>query len=254
MTLMQVREAARALGVSENTIRRWQERGLIPAVRLPSGVRRFRPEDIEAAKARMYEGLPPLVEGDDAVSVSKATPIDWSGSVAPRSYLRDVDEGAHRPRDDEYWLEPWARVLFSGDVFEAIPFGDQPTTVVTAEEPEPAKHYLGEVAFGYGLLISPTCDMYDQLAEDPRPAHPFRILVPILPLAQVAEATDAIERNLGLLSSRDSLHAYMYLPALEGHFEESVACLFRPSLVSDGFLADPPRRIQQMHPEARRQL
>ena len=76
MALMQVREAARALGVSENTIRRWEERGLIPAVRLPSGVRRFRPEDIEAAKARMYEGLPPLVEGDDIVSVSEATPID----------------------------------------------------------------------------------------------------------------------------------------------------------------------------------
>ncbi len=125
---------------------------------------------------------------------------------------------------------------------------------MTADEPEPAKHYLGEVSFGYGLLISPTCDMYDQLAEEPRPAHPYRILVPVLPLAQVAEATDAIERNVGLLRSRDSLHAYMYLPALEGHFEESVACLFRPSLVSDGFLADPPRRVQQMHPEARRQL
>jgi excisionase family DNA binding protein len=76
MALMQVREAARALGVSENTIRRWEQRGLILAVRLPSGVRRFRPEDIEAAKSRMYEGLPPLAEGDDVVSVSKATPID----------------------------------------------------------------------------------------------------------------------------------------------------------------------------------
>ena len=76
MALMQVREAAKALGVSENTIRRWEERGLIPAVRLPSGVRRFRPEDIGAAQARMYEGLPPLRESDDVVAVSKATPID----------------------------------------------------------------------------------------------------------------------------------------------------------------------------------
>lgn len=74
--LMQVREAARALGVSENTIRRWEERGLIPAVRLPSGVRRFRRADIEAAKARMYEGLSPLVESGDIVSVAKATPVD----------------------------------------------------------------------------------------------------------------------------------------------------------------------------------
>lgn len=74
--LMQVRESARALGVSENTIRRWEERGLIPAVRLPSGVRRFRRADIEAAQARMYEGLPPLAESDDVVPVSEAKPID----------------------------------------------------------------------------------------------------------------------------------------------------------------------------------
>lgn len=76
MALMQVRQAARALSVSENTIRRWEQRGLIPAVRLPSGVRRFRPEDIEAAKARMYEGLPPLSESHDVVSVNEATPVD----------------------------------------------------------------------------------------------------------------------------------------------------------------------------------
>lgn len=74
--LMQVREAAGALGVSENTIRRWTDRGLIPAVRLPSGVRRFRRADIEAAQARMYEGLPPLAESEDIVSTAKATPID----------------------------------------------------------------------------------------------------------------------------------------------------------------------------------
>jgi excisionase family DNA binding protein len=73
---MQVREAARALGVSENTMRRWEERGLIPAVRLPSGVRRFRQADIESARARMYEGLPPLSEADDIVAVDKATSVD----------------------------------------------------------------------------------------------------------------------------------------------------------------------------------
>jgi len=161
---------------------------------------------------------------------------------------------AHRPDDEDYWIPPWSRVLFSGDVFEAIPFGDQPTTVLTDEEAEPVKHYLGEIAFGYGLLISPTCDMYAQLAAEPTPAHPFRVLVPILLLEKVAAATDAVERNLGLLRSRDTLAPYMYLPPLDGRFEESVACLFRPTLVADEFLADPPRRISQMHPEARRQL
>lgn len=36
--------------------------------------------------------------------------------------------------------------------------------------------------------------------------------------------------------------------------EESVACLFRPSLVSDELLAEPPRRVAQLQPEARRHL
>lgn len=53
--LMQVRAAARHLGVHENTIRRWEEAGLIRAIRLPSGVRRFRREDIERLRAEMYE-------------------------------------------------------------------------------------------------------------------------------------------------------------------------------------------------------
>jgi hypothetical protein len=46
----------------------------------------------------------------------------------------------------------------------------------------------------------------------------------------------------------------MYLPPLEGTLEESVACLFRPTLVSNDFLRNPPRRVAQMHPEERRHL
>ena len=47
----------------------------------------------------------------------------------------------------------------------------------------------------------------------------------------------------------------MYLPPLEDVLdEESVACLFRPSLVSDELLASPPRRIAQLQPPARRHL
>jgi excisionase family DNA binding protein len=60
--LLQVREAARGLGVHENTLRRWEERGLIRAVRLPSGVRRFRAEDVESLRAEMFSGFPPVVE------------------------------------------------------------------------------------------------------------------------------------------------------------------------------------------------
>jgi len=74
-TLMQVREAARELGVHENTLRRWEERGLIRAVRLPSGVRRFRPEDVAALREQMFSGFAPVRADDDVVDV-RATSVD----------------------------------------------------------------------------------------------------------------------------------------------------------------------------------
>lgn len=52
--LMQVRAAARELGVHENTLRRWEEAGLIKAVKLPSGVRRFRVQDVTRLRDEMY--------------------------------------------------------------------------------------------------------------------------------------------------------------------------------------------------------
>jgi excisionase family DNA binding protein len=74
--LMQVREAARTLGVHENTVRRWEERGLLHAVKLPSGVRRFRSEDVAAVRAQMFSGLPPLREDDDLTPVSRVRSVD----------------------------------------------------------------------------------------------------------------------------------------------------------------------------------
>ncbi len=73
--LMQVRQAARGLGVHENTVRRWEERGLITAVRLPSGVRRFRAEDIDALREQMFSGFPAIREEEDIVPV-RARPIE----------------------------------------------------------------------------------------------------------------------------------------------------------------------------------
>lgn len=45
---MSIREAARRLGVHDNTVRRYADRGLVQAVRLPSGVRRLLRDDVEA--------------------------------------------------------------------------------------------------------------------------------------------------------------------------------------------------------------
>jgi len=57
--------------------------------------------------------------------------------------------GERRPHDHEYWTRPWSTSLFAGDLFEAIPFGDQPTAIYTGEhEPIAGKHFIGEVGFG----------------------------------------------------------------------------------------------------------
>jgi excisionase family DNA binding protein len=62
--LLNVRETARALGVHENTVRNWEARGILRAVRLPgSGYRRFSIQDVERLRAEMFEQLAPPVEG-----------------------------------------------------------------------------------------------------------------------------------------------------------------------------------------------
>lgn len=50
-TYVTLREAAQSLGVHESTVRRYADRGLIHAARLPSGVRRLRRADVEALRA-----------------------------------------------------------------------------------------------------------------------------------------------------------------------------------------------------------
>jgi excisionase family DNA binding protein len=62
--MLSVRETAKRLGVHENTVRNWQERGLIRAARLPgSGYRRFRLEDVERMRREMLSQLAPADTG-----------------------------------------------------------------------------------------------------------------------------------------------------------------------------------------------
>ncbi len=52
-----VTEAARRLGIHPNTLRQWVDRGMIEAVILPgSGYRRFKPEIVDALRAKMETG------------------------------------------------------------------------------------------------------------------------------------------------------------------------------------------------------
>jgi excisionase family DNA binding protein len=60
---LNVRQAAREMGVHENTIRNWEQRGLLHGIRLPgSGFRRFPREEIERMRREMLEGYAPAVE------------------------------------------------------------------------------------------------------------------------------------------------------------------------------------------------
>jgi excisionase family DNA binding protein len=62
--LLNVRDTARVLGVHENTVRNWEERGILRAVRLPgSGYRRFSVQDVERLRAEMFDQLAPATEG-----------------------------------------------------------------------------------------------------------------------------------------------------------------------------------------------
>jgi excisionase family DNA binding protein len=62
--LLNVRDTARMLGVHENTVRNWAERGILHAVHLPgSGYRRFVAADVEQLRAEMFEQLAPATEG-----------------------------------------------------------------------------------------------------------------------------------------------------------------------------------------------
>lgn len=61
---LSVRDTARRLGVHENTIRNWEERGLLRAVRLPgSGYRRFDFAEVERLRSEMANDLAPAIEG-----------------------------------------------------------------------------------------------------------------------------------------------------------------------------------------------
>ncbi len=54
--LLTIGQAAARLGVHVNTLRGWVDRGLVPAVKLPSGYRRFTVEQIEQIERDMMTG------------------------------------------------------------------------------------------------------------------------------------------------------------------------------------------------------
>jgi DNA-binding transcriptional MerR regulator len=55
--LLKISEAARRLNIAPATLRVYAEKGLVPVVKLPSGHRRFKPEDVQ--RLRREWGLDP---------------------------------------------------------------------------------------------------------------------------------------------------------------------------------------------------
>ena len=53
LKLLTISQAAARLGVHQNTLRTWVDKGLVPATRLPSGYRRFTLAQLEEIKGRM---------------------------------------------------------------------------------------------------------------------------------------------------------------------------------------------------------
>ncbi len=51
--LLGITEAAALIGVHPKTLRAWVDKDLVPAVRLPSGYRRFTPEQVETIRRQM---------------------------------------------------------------------------------------------------------------------------------------------------------------------------------------------------------
>jgi excisionase family DNA binding protein len=71
LELLGVRNAAKQLGVHENTLRRWEEQGVLQACRLPSGVRRFRTDEIARLRAEIYDSQAPANNRAAAVAASR---------------------------------------------------------------------------------------------------------------------------------------------------------------------------------------
>jgi excisionase family DNA binding protein len=77
--LIKIREAARQLGVHENTIRNWVEQGKLQFVRLPgSGYRRVDARDVARLQQAMYAGFKAVL----------AEPIADAESNRPRGVYR----------------------------------------------------------------------------------------------------------------------------------------------------------------------
>lgn len=63
--LLTISQAAARLGVHPDSLRRWADKGLVPVIKLPSGYRRFEPQEIERVRSEMGLKDPDGQSGQD---------------------------------------------------------------------------------------------------------------------------------------------------------------------------------------------
>ncbi len=110
-TCVTLREAAESLGVHESTVRRYADRGLIGAARLPSGVRRLRRADVEALRPRAGAPDPTRAEPVPPGAAPDAT----IATLAAAQGVRPLG-GASELADPEVWSSDEEVDLFNAAV------------------------------------------------------------------------------------------------------------------------------------------
>jgi excisionase family DNA binding protein len=102
-----LREAAQRLGVHESTVRRYADRGILHAARLPSGVRRLRRADVEALGALV-----------GAVDPRGAEPIGPDATIATLAAEQGIEPlaSASELADPDIWSSDEEVDLFNATV------------------------------------------------------------------------------------------------------------------------------------------
>ncbi len=84
-------EAARILGVHRNTIGHWAQNGILRARVLPTGARRFDPDDVERVRAQIHPQSP-----QDAPELDVLADMQARGLIEAELCFRLTDRGRVR--------------------------------------------------------------------------------------------------------------------------------------------------------------
>ena len=164
-----------------------------------------------------------------------------------------------RPSDADYYERDRVELFSQGDLFRDVPLAyPLPADEIVVDESEGggSRRFLsGPLAFGPGMLITPSCSLGAQGAAGY--GHPVRTLVPMIPLVELVERGVVKETTLADLRRFDHLINYMYLPPLDVDelgfsMPESLALLYMPVTLHHAFLEG--QRVSQLAHRGAQQL